>query len=299
VLRTAQATFIPLAVLSSDGRPVWHGVFIDASGVRGLDPAPPPSLLAEVAGLDTGTRSLLDLLQAASSSYIEFLERVAHQLDGVQAQLAPPSLPELTALHRSITRVHPKVARLSILVTELGGPLGTHFPGLADRLPAIRADAAHLEEFVNGLSQGVRDLVALRNAAESNRLADAANQLGKVSNQIAALANTSNLRMLGVAYLALFIALLSVIVLFPNTGATILGMPSAAWVPGLWVDVILVILTVIPLALVLTRPWVRHILSGLPTFEVRSAEGLTDLPELRPQDVDAPAPREGFIRGSP
>jgi len=285
-------------VLSPEGHPTWHAVFIDPSGVRALDPAPPPSLVAEGAGVDPGTRALLDLLQAASTSYIEFLELVAHKLDQVQAQLEPAKLADLTALHRAITRVHPKVARLSVLVTELGGSLGTHFPGLADRLPAIRADAAHLEEFVNGLSQGLRDLVALRNAAESNRLANAANEIGKVSNQIAALANTSNLRMLGVAYLALFIALMSVIVLFPNTGATILGMPSAAWVPGVWVDVILVVLTVVPLVLVLTRPWVRQILAGLPTFEVRSAEGLTDIPELRPQDVAPSSPGEGFIRES-
>ena len=285
-------------MLSKEGRPTWHAVIIDADGARALEPVPPPSLLSEGPGLDAGTRALLDLLQAASSSYIEYLEVVGHKLDEVQAKLESPSLPELSALHHAITRVHPKVARLSVLVTELGGPLGASFPGLADRLPGIRTDAAHLEEFVNGLSQGVRDLVALRNAAESNRLADAANEIGRVSNQIAALANTSNLRMLGVAYLALFLALMSVIVLFPNTGATILGMPSAAWVPGIWVDVILIVLAVVPLAFVLTRPWIRRLLAGLSTYEGRSAEGLTDLPEIRPQDVNRPSEGENLIRPS-
>jgi len=248
--------------------------------------------------LDAGTGALLDLLQAASSSYIEYLEVVGRRLDEAQAKPEPPSLVELTALHRAITLVHPKVARLSVLVTELGGPLGTRFPSLADRLPGIRSDAAHLEEFVNGLSQGLRDLVGLRNAVEANRLAEAANEIGRVSNRIAALANTSNLRMLGVAYLALFIALLSAVILFPNTGATILGMPSAAWVPGIWVDVILLVLALVPLLFVLTRPWVRRMFSGLSSYEGRSAEGLSDLPEVPAQDVDKPSEAERLIRQS-
>jgi hypothetical protein len=288
-------TLIPLAVLSSDGRATWHAVYIDASGARALEPVPPHSLLSEGAGLDAGTRALLDMLQAASSSYIEYLEVVGRRLDDVQAKPDPPNLTELAQLQRAIALVHPKVSRLTVLIAELGGPLGTRFPGVADRLPAIRSDAAHLEEFVNGLSQGLRDLVGLRNAVESNRLAEAANELGRVSNRIAALANTSNLRMLGVAYLALFIALLSVIILFPNTGATILGMPSAAWVPGLWVDVILIVLAVVPLVFVLTRPWVRTMFSGLSSYERRGAEGLSDLPEVPAPDVNKPSEAEKLI----
>ncbi|HLM69945.1 MAG TPA: hypothetical protein VK423_00985 [Thermoplasmata archaeon] len=289
---------IPLAILSPDGRTTWHGVYIDSSGARALEPTPPASLFSEAPGLDPGTRALLDLLQAASSSYIEDLEIVGRKLDDAQAKPEAPSLTELTALHRAIAQIHPKVARLSVLVTELGGPLGTRFPGLADHLPVIRSDAAHLEEFVNGLSQGLRDLVGLRNAVEANRLAEAANEIGRVSNRIAALANTSNLRMLGIAYLALFIALLSGVILFPNTGATILGMPSAAWVPGIWVDVILLLLALVPLLFLVTRPWVRHMFSGLASFEGRSAEGLADLPEVPAQDVDQPSRAEKLIRQS-
>jgi hypothetical protein len=299
VLRARDATMIPLAVLSVDGRITWHAVYIDASGARALEPAPPPSLISEGKGLDAGTRALIDLLQAAASSYAEYLEVVARKLDEAQAKPESPSLAELTELHREITLVNPKASRLTVLVTELDGPLGTDFPGLAERLPSIQSEAAHIQEFANGLSQALRDLVGLRNAVESNRLAEAANEIGRVSNRVAALANTSNLRMLGVAYLALFIALLSAVILFPNTAATILGMPSAAWVPGLWVDVILIVLAALPLAFVLTRPWVRHIFSGLSSYEQRSGEGLADLPEIRAQDVNAPSEAENLIRQHP
>lgn len=299
IVRSKDATLIPLATLSTEGRVTWHAVLLDANGGRALEPVPPPGLLSEGTGLDAGTRVLIDLLQAASTTYVEYLEAVALRLDLAQSRPEPPSLLELTALQRSLSLVHPHVTRLAVLVTELGGPLGTRFSGLADRLPSIRSDATHLEGFSSGLSQNLRDLVGLRNAVESNRLAEAANQIGQVSNRIAALANTSNLRMLGIAYLALFLALLSAIILFPNTGATILGMPSAAWVPGLWVDVILAVLAVVPLALVFTRPWVRRMLSGLSSFEGRSAEGLSDIPEVPAQDVDRPAEAERLIRQAP
>jgi len=91
---------------------------------------------------------------------------------------------------------------------------------------------------------------------------------------------------LGFGLVAFVLALVSVVVLIPNTGATILGMPSAAWVPGVWVDGILIALAILPLALVFSRPWVRQVLAGLGSFEARTQEGLTDLPEVRPADVN-------------
>jgi hypothetical protein len=154
----------------------------------------------------------------------------------------------------------------------------------------------HLDGLSNGIAQGVRDLVSIRNAVESNRLAESANRLGEVSNRVAALANTSNLRMLGVAYIALVLALVSAVVLIPNTAATILGVPGAAWVPGIWIVIILVVLAVVPIAIVFSRPWVLRTLRGLPAFEVRSGEGLEDLPEVRAQDVETDA---SLLRQSP
>ncbi|MGA9840083.1 MAG: hypothetical protein WBF81_05700 [Thermoplasmata archaeon] len=200
----------------------------------------------------------------------------------------PAPLPELGALMHALAVAHQHIVRFAILVADLDGPLGKSFPGLGAELLPVRGEVTHLEGLSGGLSQGVRDLVAIRNAVESNRLAEAA-------NRIAALANTSNLRMLGVAYIALILALVSAVVLIPNTGATILGMPSAAWVPGIWVDAILLVLAVVPLALVFSRPWVLRTLRGLPSFEGRSAEGLSDLPEIPEQPV---ADSESLLRPS-
>ncbi len=181
----------------------------------------------------------------------------------------------------------------------LEGPLGAEFPGLAGHLGTFATEVDHLEQLSNGLAQAARDLVGLRTAVESNRLAEGANELGRVSNRIAALANTSNLRMLGVAYIALLLALISAVVLIPNTAATILGMPSAAWVPGLWVDLVLVVLAIVPLAVVFSRPWVRRMLHGWRTYESRSAEGLADLPEVPAQTVNSGPAAERLIREGP
>jgi len=283
VLRTAEATLLTLATLDRNGTPAWHGVWIDTKGVRPLGPDLPASLLVDRSTSPPATVALVDLLQAAYRSYVEWLEALGARLDALEGAPDPAPLPELAALLHALAGTRKQIVRLEVLVAELDGGLGGHFPGLPAYLPAVRGEVAHLDDLSQGLAQGVRDLVAIRNAVEGNRLAAAANRLGEVSNRIAALANTSNLRMLGVAYIALVLALVSVVVLIPNTAATILGMPSAAWVPGLWVDVVLIVLAVVPMVIVFSRPWVWNTLRGLPTFERRTAEGLSDLPEISPQ----------------
>jgi hypothetical protein len=295
VLRNKDATLITLATLDRNGSPTWHALRIEKGGVRTIGPAPPHSLLIEGTALDPGTKNLVDLLQAAYRSYIDWLEALGGRLDVLESRPDPAPLSEMSALLHALAGVHKHITRLAILVADLDGPLGTHFPSLEPQMGSVRGEVSHLEGLSAGISQGVRDLVAIRNAIESNRLAEAANRIGDVSNRIATLANTSNLRMLGVAYIALVLALVSVVVLIPNTGATILGTPSAAWVPGVWVDVILVALAIVPLVLVFSRPWVRKTLRGLASYEIRSAEGLSDLPEVPPQDVEE---NESLLRQS-
>ena len=279
-MRGRGGTLIVLATLDAEGRPVWHGIRVDAMGARAVGPAPPTSLLVETSHADPTTSALLDLLQASARSCLERLEELGGRLDELEVRPEPPSVVALAQLQRAVGGVRQHVERLGVVAADLNGPLGAAFAGLAAPLGTVEREVDHLEGLSASLAQGVRDLVAIRNAFEANRLAETANALGATSNRIAALANTSNLRMLGVAYLALVLALASVVVLFPNTAATILGMPSAAWVPGIWVDLVLVALAVVPLALVLSRPWVRRMLAGLGSYETRSAEGLSDLPEV-------------------
>ena len=289
VLRSYDATLLTLATLDRDGSVVWHGIWIDANGVRALGPHLPSSLLAQGTKSSLPTIALIDLVQEAYRSYLEWLEGLGERLDALEGKPDPAPLPELGALLHLLAGARKQIVRLEVLVAELDGTLGKSFPGVEAFLLPLRGEVTHLDELSTGLAQGVRDLVAIRNSVEANQLAAAANQLGKVSNQIAALANTSNLRMLGVAYVALVLALVSVVVLIPNTAATILGMPSAAWVPGLWVDLILVVLATVPMVIVFSRPWVWRTLRGLPSYERRTEEGLSDLPEVPAQNVNADA----------
>jgi hypothetical protein len=299
VIWTRDATLLTLATLDADGRTTWHGLLLSRGSARAVGPPPPESLLAESSRLTGPTGALVDLLQAAYRSYADRLEELGVRVDALEVRDEAPSIADLGSLNRSLAAARKHVARIALLVTALEGPLGIDFPELADHLGPIQIEVAHLESLSTGLSQTVRDLLSLRNAVESNRLADAANELGRVSNRIAALANNSNVRMLGVAYLAFVIALVSVVVLIPNTAATILGMPSAAWVPGIWVDVILVLLAIVPLAVVFSRPWVLRLLRGVGGYEARSSEGISDLPEVPPPVAARPSEAEPLIRGPP
>ncbi len=258
--------------------------------MRALGPAVAPSLETQEGKLAPATATVVDLIQAAYRSYIEWLEALGGRLDTLESRPDPAPLPELGALLHALAGVRKEIVRLEVLVAELDSPLGASFPKLDALLPTFRAEASHIGEISVGLAQGVRDLVAIRNAVEANQLAAAANRLGEVSNRIAGLANTSNIRMLGVASIALVLALVSVVVLIPNTAATILGVPTAAWVPGYWVDIILVVLAILPAVVVFSRPWVWNTLRGLGSFEARTAEGLADLPELTGKDVSGDAP---------
>jgi hypothetical protein len=289
VLRNRDATLVTLATLGPDGAVTWHGLWIDAQGVRSLGPPVPASLLTEGAGLAPPTLALLDLMQAAYRSYVDHLETLGGRLDTLEARPDPAPLPELGALLHAIAGVRKHIERLTVLATDIEGPLGNLFPGIAPSLVTVRGEVVHLDGLSSGIAQGVRDLVAIRNAVEANRLAEAANRLGAVSNRIATLANTSNLRMLGVAYIALVLALISAVVLIPNTAATILGVPGASWVPGIWIVVTLLVLTVVPVSIVFTRPWVLRALRGLAASELRTGEGVGDLPEIRAQDVESDA----------
>lgn len=286
VLRGAGGTVLLLTTLDPEGRPTPGGIWVAADRVHRLGPRPSASLLSEGLGLSGSTADLVNLLQAAARSYIERLEALGERVDAVEEKWETVELGELgklTHLHRAIRK---SVGRLSVAVQELDGPFGERFPGLEAALPRVQAESTHLEEYSAALGQSLRDLLALRNAAEANHLSEATNRLGEVSNQIAAYANTSNIRMLGIAYVALILGLVSAVVLIPNTAATILGMPSASWVPGLWVDILLILLAIVPIAVVFSRPWVKGVLRTLGSIEARTREGLRDLPEISPTSVD-------------
>ncbi len=298
VLERGGQRLILLATFEN-GVPTWCGLLVGPSGVRPVGRTVPRSELARAGGLPEPSASLIDLAVAAAVSAAARFEELARELDTLESHREHPSTDDLSRLQRGLLLAHRHLARLERLLAELSGPLGTAFPGAEKAVSEVELDAGRTGDLANGLLQTVRDLAVLRTALEANRLSVAANELSRTSNAIAAVANTSNLRMLGVAYIALAIALVSVVVLIPNTAATILGMPSAAWVPGVWVDVILVVLAIAPIVVVFTRPWVRRMLASSPAYEARSAEGIADLPEVTPSEAARPSEAERLIRQRP
>ncbi len=293
------ATLVTLATLDGPGGPVWHGLWFEGGVVTPVGPSVPACALPSRAQAAAPGRPLVDLMEASSLSLLEALEGIGGQLDALEASRAPPPLDDLTELQRRLARVRKHLFRLELLVAELRGSFGGAFAGIAAPVAEIDEGVHRSIDLATGLQQASRDLTALRSATEANRLAEAANALGRTSNDIAALANTSNLRMLGVAYVALVLALVSAVVLIPNTAATILGMPSAAWVPGLWVDVILVVLAIVPVVVVFSRPWVRRMLRGWGTYERRTSEGIADLPEVAGTAAPSPPAAEPLIPPRP
>ncbi len=299
VLHGPGGTVVILTTLDADTRATPCGIWVAKDGVHRLGPRPPPSLLTESLRLTGSTADLVNLLQAGARSYLERLESLGEHVDAIEEKWETVPLAELGRLNHTHRIIRKSIGRFSVAVQELDGPFGGRFPGLEEALPRVQAEFTHLEEYSAALGQSLRDLLALRNAAEANRLSEATNRLGAVSNQIAVYANTSNIRMLGIVYVALILALVSAVVLIPNTAATILGMPSAAWVPGFWVDVILAVLAVLPIAVVFSRPWVKGVLHSLGSVESRTREGLRDLPEISPGEVDRPATERELAAARP
>jgi hypothetical protein len=279
VLHGSAGTLVTYGLPDAMGALHWVGVWISDGEVRFLGGAPVPTGAAAAHGLKGASAGLFELLVAASRTFLERIEEIDENLAETQEKGRSVPLSEIWRLQRRVAIIRAQIGRSIVGFTECTR-FPEVFPGLTEAAPAVDAELTRVQQLAESVRQALSDLILLRNAEESNRIADAANQLSKTSNRIAALANTSNIRMLGLTYVALVLGLVSAVVLIPNTGATILGMPSAAWVPGYWVDVILVVLALVPLVLVFSRRWVLAMLRGIRGYETRVTEGIQDLPEL-------------------
>ncbi len=280
ILHGTAGTLLTIALPLPEGKVEWAGIWIAGTAITFLGAADAPVRSSAAHGVSGAGARVVDLLSEANRRYLleseELDARVALLEDA--ARTAPAR--DIWALQREATRLRGRIARSLVVAGEVSGLFADLFPGAATALPAVVRDLERARDTVLTIEQSLGDLLLMRNAEASNRIAETANRLSEFSNRIAVLTNTSNIRMLGITYLALLLGLVSATILFLNTGATILGMPSAAWVPGIWVDVILIVLTVVPIAIVFSRPWVALILRDLRTTELRSAEGIHDLPEV-------------------
>ncbi len=285
VLHGAAGTLVTIGVPSEPTGMDWAGVWIAPAGPRIVGPRPEPTGGAAAHGLSGVSAELFELFVWASRVYLERVEAIDAKLAETQEKGRSVPLSEVWTLQRQTARLRAQIGRALVGLAEVSGRFAPSFPLLSAAAPALTAELGRVQALAASVQQSLSDLILLRNAEEANRIAEAANELTRTSNTIATLANTSNIRMLGITYLALVLGLISAVVLIPNTAATILGMPSAAWVPGLWVDALLVALAVIPIVIVFSRPWVQAILGGLRAYESRAREGLQDLPEV---EVETP-----------
>jgi hypothetical protein len=279
VIHGPRGTLVSFGLPDAKGVVHYTGVWLVDDAPTFLDPSPEPG--ASRAHRLTGpSAQLFDLYIHASRVFLERVEELDERLAETQQRGRTVPLNEIWSLSRHVASLRAQLGRSLVGMAELTGHYAAVFPGFSNAMPAASAELLRVQELAAGVQQSLSDLILLRNAEEANRIAEAANQLARTSNRIAALANTSNIRMLGLTYIGLVLALVSAVVLIPNTGATILGMPSAGWVPGWWVVAVLILLGVLPLLLIFSRPWVGAILRDLRESEGRAREGMDDLPEL-------------------
>ncbi len=297
VLRGPAGTLLTLPYPEAPDGVFWRGLLIGPEGVRPLGPPVADHRSSAAHGLTGGAGAAADLLAVSVHLGVEAAEGIDLRLADLEARGGAAGLAAIAEVQRRAARLRGQIGRTGAALEEAARRTEPEFVPLAAVLPALRSELARGRELLAAAQQGLSDLVMLRNTEESNRLSVAANALGATSNRIAELQNVSNIRMLGITYLALILALIGAVVLIPNTGATILGMPSAGWVPGLWVDLILVVLAAVPMAIVFRQRWVRELLRGLGSYEGRTGEGMRDLPERIPDGTDdPPAPATGRSR---
>lgn len=258
----------------------WRGVWVRPEGVAFLGTPAAPSGLSRSFHLAGDSARLIDLLAEAARAYLDQAEAIDEHLSTLQKKGREVPTSILWEKQREVAGLRGNIGRVVVVAAEVEGPSSTRFPGAQTALAAVVREVDRTREFAAAVQQSLSDLILLRSAEEANRISEAANRLSQTSNRIAELANISNIRMLGLTYIALVIGVVGAVVLIPNTAATILGMPSAGWVPGYWVDLVLLVLAVVPFAAVFSRPWVRRILRDLGKAEARAEEGLADLPEI-------------------
>ncbi len=289
LVRGPRGTVVPIALLGADLAVDWRGCVVLDGAVRFIG--------APVAGIGPAhpsgrpeTDRLVALVTASALSLLERAEEIDERLTEIPISDVGRPAPSLEALHRSLLVTRRHTGRLGAIVAELGGPLAPAFPGIGDGYAELAAHVDRVQRLVQSAEGTLRDIVLMRTSAESNRISETANRLGEVSNRVSSLANNSNVRMLGIAYLALIVALIGAVFLIPETVATILSMPSATYVNGDWVSAILLLSAAVPLAVIFTRPWMIRILRGLASYEARSQEGIDDIPETTPSGRPRPGP---------
>ncbi len=287
VLRGAEGTLITIPFPRDGGPPEYRGLFLGPGSVERVGPPAPVHGLSTQRRLEGVAGEVVDLFVEASQVYLERTEALDRELADLEQRGPKVPTGEVWRLERKSAKLREHEGRALEALAELGrlsaeGPLR-----LGGTIGPLESELERTAELTRSVQQGLTALILLWNTEHGNKLAETANDLGTISNRIAELQNISNLRMLGITYIVLLLGLVAAAISIPNTAATILGMPSAAWVPGLWVDVVLLVLAVVPIVVIFSRRWIQRFLGEFGRYEARTAEGISDLPE---QVATAPPP---------
>jgi hypothetical protein len=267
VIHTEKGTLFSFVLLDEKFQSTYLGLLLAPGPIELLGPPPESRRLSSALHLEGPTAELADRIGQAARGYLERVEELDEQLvsigDGWSGQL---DLGKLRIVGRHCSLLRREIARTLSVASAASRLAEDELPGVERVAPALIDELERIQQSAEGVDQGISNLLLLQNA--------------QMSNRIAAFANVANIRMLGLSYLALILAVVGAIILFPNTAATILGMPSAAWVPGYWVDLIVAILAVIPIVILFSQSWLRRMFREMGGFESRSSEGLADIPEI-------------------
>lgn len=275
----------PIA-LWSDGTSVQ---VVDSRGE--FHPEVTPSAELHIYG---GAAVVLDMMAQISRMALERIEDVDRGLAELEQDPLHAPLLRVLELKRKVAIVREELGRAITGLSDLvEGRVLTFTGGPPSSFQTMEQELLRLRDLTQATQSGLTDIFMIRQTDQANQLQMVANRMAAVSNRIAELSNISNIRMLGLSYVTLILAVVATVVLFPNTAATILGMPSASNVPTIVVWMVLVGTAVAPIAWFASQGWIRELFSGMRRYEARVTEGLADLPEREGRWEVNPSPKPG------
>ena len=249
--------------------------------------------------LPPGSAQVFDAFVHLSRNALERIEDVDRGLAELEKDpLHAPPL-KVMELKRKVASVREELGRGITALADLSERRLLPVPEVAvGPFRSLEQELLRLREMTSSTQLSLSDLFLIRQTELANQLQTMANRMTAVSNRIAQLANISNIRMLGLSYVTLILSVVATVILFPNTAATILGMPSAANIDPMIVWMVLIGSATAPIAWFVSQKWIRDLFKGMVRYEARVEEGMTDLPERLPEvEGDYSASRSASSEG--
>jgi hypothetical protein len=278
---------VHLGLLTEDFQPLPLAFWADGTHLKVLvdggefHPEVQPSVEYHLTG---GIATAFDAFVQINRTTVERLEDVERGL--AELEKDPLNAPPLRVLElkRQVGSIREELGRAITGLTDMEEGRVVPLPeGAMSALRTVEQEMIRIRDMIQATQSALTDIFMIRQTEQANQLQLVSNRMAAVSNRVAELSNISNIRMLGLSYVTLILAVVATVILFPNTAATILGMPSAAGVPTVVVYMVLVGTAVAPMAWFLSQGWIRDLFRGMSRYEARVNEGMGDLPERIPE----------------